>query len=206
MILKNFINLFNIAYLLLFLLYLFTVNEFLITYSIRTKFALFVVNLFVMIGIGLYYSLDGLIMLFFISELTIILIFIVLFSQLYSHYTDLKPRNTHLLVALLLLAANFTYYTTTLIPYSNFYSYYNVNLNDFYYIYNTYFEKYLLLTIFTVLIITLYSMFFILVYYVIKAKAAEEVVKKKKIYLLRKQNILHQNNYNTTIRIFKSKN
>lgn len=189
----------------LFLLYIYILNSFLISTDIRKKFLLFIVNLFAVVGIGLYYSLDGLVMMFFISELTIILIFIILFSQLYTHQKSNKKNNNNFYIGILLILLNFSHRSTELIEYKSFYSYYNITLNDFYYIYNTYFEKYILLTIFTLFIITLYSIFFILLYYTLKQKSAIEGIKKKNIFLLRKQNIIHQNNYNTKIRIFKNK-
>lgn len=205
MILKNFINLFNLTSLFLMLLYIYILNIFLTTTDIRKKFFLFIINLLIIVGIGFYYSLDGLVMMFFISELTIILIFVILFSQLYTYYKSKQSKSYFSFIWLAILLTNLIHQSTELIEYKNYYNFLNITLNDFYYIYNTYFEKYLLLTIFMLFIITLYSIFFILVYYSLKEKSALELKKKQSINLLRKQNIIHQNNYNTKIRIFKNK-
>jgi hypothetical protein len=77
-------------------------------------------------------------------------------------------------------------------------------LNDFYYIYNCYFEKQIILTILTVFLLTFYSLFFIFLFYSLKQKANLDKQKKKQINLLRKQNLIHQTNYNAKIRIFKN--
>lgn len=206
MILKNFINYFNIIQISFYFVYLYIVNKFLVTLNIRNKFFLFIVNYFILIGIGLYYSLDGLMMLFFVCELTIILVFVILFSQLYSYYKETNSSYIVLFFSLSILLLNCNYYNLDIVSFKNFYSYSNILVNDFYYIYNLYFEKQILLTIFSLFIITIYSIFFILLYYNLRFFSLKSVKIKKKIFLLRKQNLVHQNNYNTKIRLFKTKN
>ena len=206
MILKNFINYFNIIQISFYFVYLYIVNKFLVTLNIRNKFFLFIVNYFILIGIGLYYSLDGLMMLFFVCELTIILVFVILFSQLYSYYKETNSSYIVLFFSLSILLLNSNYYNLDIVSFKNFYSYSNILVNDFYYIYNLYFEKQILLTIFSLFIITIYSIFFILLYYNLRFFSLKSVKIKKKIFLLRKQNLVHQNNYNTKIRLFKTKN
>lgn len=141
--------------------------------------------------------------MFFVSELTVILIFIVMFSQLYSYNVEkLKQNNLYLIIFLFLV--NFNYYEVNIILYKNYYSYYVVILNDFYYIYNTYFEKQIIITILVTLIITFYSIFFILFYFNLKKNIYSIKNINKNLYLLRKQNIVHQSNYNSKIRFFKN--
>ena len=101
---------------------------------------------------------------------------------------------------------NYNFYELKTINYKNYYVHSNIIFNDFFYIYNSFFEKYALLTLFTLVIITLYSIFFILLFYQIKNYNSHEQKKIKNIYFLRKQNILHQTNFNTKIRIFKNSN
>ena len=205
MILKNIINNFSIISLLSILLFIYIINYFFVTSNVRNKFFLFLVNLLIFIGIGLFYNLDGLVMIFFISELTIILIFVILFSQIYSHYKQ-KYTNFKFIFAILIVIMNCGYYEVGITGYKNFYVYSNIVLNDFYYIYNSYFEKQILLTVFTLLIITLYSIFFILLHYLLKQSLYSESKKRRGLFLLRKQNLIHQNNYNTKIRLFKKNN
>jgi hypothetical protein len=202
MIIKNFFNLLNLFTVFLFLIFFFLINNFFIETNIRKKFFLFLIIFFSFICIGLYYNLDGIILLFVISELSILLIFITMFSQLYSYNKKTNKIVSNIFFYILILI-NFNYYDIKILNYNNFYSYYNINLNDFYYIYNFYFEKQILLTILIIFIISLYSIFFILLYFNIKKKQNIEQNKTKQINILRKQSILHQSNYNTTIRNFQ---
>lgn len=205
MILKNLFNLFNLVNVLLFITYIYIVVKYITTLNIRLKFFLFIINMLILAGIGVFYNLDGMIMLFFMSELVVILIFITVFSQLYSYYKLNDSINMNIIYIILLILSTYNFYEPTLICYKNFYNYYNITLNDFYYIYNCYFEKQILLTILTVFLITLYSIFFIFLFYSLKQKAYSDKICKKQFSLLRKQNIIHQNNYNSKIRIFKNK-
>lgn len=199
------INLVNLQSLIFISMYLYIINAFLNTTNLRKKFFLFIINLFLIVSIGLFYGLDGLILLFLVSELSVVLIFITMFSQLYAHHKQDRKNKQNIIVILLLLAVNTSYYEVNLLSFNSFYSFYSVSINDFYYIYNCYFEKQILLTVFTIFIITIYSIFFILLYYSLKQKTATESMKTKNIIILRKQNMLHQANYHTKIRIFKNK-
>lgn len=202
MILEKFICLFNITYITLFITFLFILNQFLIETNIRKKFFLFLIIFFLFMIIGLYYNLDGIIMLFVISELSVLLVFITMFSQLYSYNTKSLRIKSFLFITLLLLL-NYSFFNSNLIKYGNFYEFYNITLNDFYYIYNYYFEKQILVTILIMFIITIYSIVFILFYFNIKRKSNIEQSKYKQITLLRKQNLLHQSNYSTKTRTFQ---
>lgn len=202
MILEKFICLFNITYITLFITFLFILNQFLIETNIRKKFFLFLIMFFLFMIIGLYYNLDGIIMLFVISELSVLLVFITMFSQLYSYNTKSLRIKSFLFITLLLLL-NYSFFNSNLIKYGNFYEFYNITLNDFYYIYNYYFEKQILVTILIMFIITIYSIVFILFYFNIKRKSNIEQSKYKQITLLRKQNLLHQSNYSTKTRTFQ---
>lgn len=204
MILKNFINFFNLKYLILFILFIFIINKFILSTQIRFKFILLLIILLIVSSISIYYNFDGLTMMFLVSELSVILIFIVMFSQLYTYNTE-KNKEYNLYLYLIFLL-NINYYESSLISYKNYYSYNEIIINDFFYIYNIYFEKQILITIFITLIITLYSIFFILLYYNLKLKIQNKTIITKNLYLLRKQNTIHQSNYNTKIRFFKNNN
>ncbi len=202
MILKTFINLFNLNYIILFFIYIFIVNKFLTTINLRQKFILLFINFIVIISISLWYSLDGIVLLFILCELSIFLIFIVMYSQLYSYYSFKSNITSVIILFFIILILNISSFNFNIVNFKNFYSN-NIFLNDFMYIYNFYFEKSILVTIFTLFIITLFSIFFILLYFSIKLSQKINIKKKKNIYLLRKQNTVHQSNYNTKIRIFK---
>lgn len=175
---------------------------FFIETNIRKKFFLFLILFLIFMGIGFYYNLDGIIMMFVISELSVLLIFITMFSQLYSYNTKTTKISSYIFFGILVFL-NYSYFDVKILSFQNFYSFYNVTLNDFYYIYNYYFEKQILVTILIIFIITLYSIFFILLYFNIKKKQNIEQSKHKQYSILRKQNILHQSNYSTHIRTFQ---
>ena len=203
MILKNFINLFNILNLSLMFIFIFLINEFIISTNIRRKFFLFIILLFSTVSIALYYNLDGIVMMFLVSELSIILIFITMFSQLYG-YNKKNTKFSTLFIFTIIFILNIEYYDTKILNYNNFYSFSAININDFYYIYNFFFEKQITVTIFIIFILTLYSIFFILLYFNFKKFQNSESSKVSNLILLRKQNILHQSNYNTKIRVFQN--
>ena len=202
MILKNFICHFNLISVLFLFIVLHLFNIFFLETNIRKKFFLFLVLFFFFFILGLYYNLDGIIFLFVISEFSVILIFITMFSQLYS-YSKKNIKYSSYYIFFILLYLNYTFYDTSLINYDNFYTFYNIQLNDFYYFYNYFFEKQILVTFLIIFIITFYSIFFILLYFNLKKKQNIEQKKIKQLNILRKQNILHQSNYTTKIRTFK---
>lgn len=204
MILKNIINLFNFSYLLMFLLLIFILNKFFIETNTRLKFFIFVLIFFLFSSLGLYFNLDGIILMFMISELSIILIFITMYSQIYSINVKKEIKNLNFFFFLILIL-NINYYSIGLLKHSSYYSYFNILINDFYYIYNFFFEKQIIITIITIIIITLYSIFFILLYFNIKNISNNELLKINSILFLRKQNLIHQTNYNTKIRLFQKK-
>jgi hypothetical protein len=206
MILKNLLNNLNIIVLIKFFVFIFIFVQFLITSKIREKFFLFILLFIIINIIGFYYSLDGMVMMFTVCELGVILIFIVTYSQIYLYDKKIEKKNHYYaFIYLTIILSNLTFYTTKIVNFKNFYCFYNINLNDFYYIYNCYFEKQLLSTIIISLILTLYSLFFIFLYFNFKKIQNLETNKKKKKNILRKQNIMHQANYKTTIRAFQNK-
>jgi hypothetical protein len=201
MILKNIVNLFNINLVILLLAFIFLINKFLTLSEVRKKFALLLIIIILICCIGFYYFLDGLVMMFLLTELTLVLIFIVMFSQIYGYNRQsLKYKNVFFVIVVFFI--NFSYYEIKIINYKSYYSYYNILLNDFYYIYNNFFEKEILLTIVITVALTLYSVFFILFYFNLKSNLYKHKNFKKNLYLLRKQNIIHQSNYNNKINFF----
>jgi len=202
MILKNLITQFNLIYLLLFILLLKIFNDFFYETNVRKKFFLFIVLFVFFFSLGLYYNLDGIVFIFVISEFSVLLIFITMFSQLYS-YSKKTTKYSSNFFLILIFTINIIFYDSKVLSYTSFYSFYNIYFNDFYYFFNFFFEKQILATFLIIFIITFYSIFFILLYFNLKKKQNIEQSNLKQIYILRKQNILKQSNYNSKIRIFK---
>lgn len=202
MILKNFINFINIFNFILLLLFIYMINFFLQTNNIRIKFLFFIILTFIISFLGLYYSLDGMVMLFLISELAIIVTFITMYSQLFS-YNKTKKNFFIYFFSFILIFFNYKFYSLSNIGYKNFYSFNNTTANDFYYIFNCYFEKHVLMIIFVTFLLTMYSIYFILFYFNLKKFQNIEVKKNKNLNFLRKQNLIKQSNYYTPIRLFQ---
>jgi len=198
----NFISVLSIFKLIPLILGIFILNSFLQDTSTRKKFLSFLVIFILFIILGLFFSLDGIILLFVISEFVVLLIFLIIFSQLTSFSTQ-TPKKKSFLSILFLTLLNFFTYDTNVLLYKSFYSQQSYQLNDFFYFFNYYFEKQALLTVFIIILITIYSLFFIILYFMLKTIHNSEVNKKAKISTLRKQNLLKQSVYSTKTRFFQ---
>ena len=202
MVLKNVINLISIFSLTLLLSFACLINMFISQNNVRLKFLLFIIIFFLIICISLYYSLDGLVMVFVVCELSIILVFITLYAQLIT-YTKLKNRYSSFFFFMILTPLNYNFFYCNLTKHVNYYSFYKNVINDFYCLFNCYFEKSIIVTIFITFVITIYSVYFILFYFILKKNDNWEKRKYKNLFLLRKQNIIKQGNYKAKVRVFQ---
>ena len=202
MILQKVFILLNLFIVFSFIILLYIFSQFFKETNIRRKFFLFLIIFIFLSFLGFYYNIDGVILLFIVSELSIILIYITMFSQLYS-FSKKQIKYFSNFIIVILITLNLYYYDVTIINYNNFFCFQIIQLNDFIYFYSYFFEKQLMVTILVIYIMTFYSIFFILLYFNIKKKESIESLKYKKLYILRKQNILHQSNYFSKIRIFQ---
>ncbi len=198
----NFISVLSLFKLIPLILSVFILNSFLQDTSTRKKFLSFLVIFILFIILGLFFSLDGIILLFIISEFAVLLIFLIIFSQLTSFSTQ-TPKKKGFLSILFLTLLNISTYDANIILYKSFYSQQTHQLNDFFYFFNYYFEKQALLTVFIIILITVYSLFFIILYFMLKSIQNSETTKNSKMSILRKQNILKQSVYNTKTRFFQ---
>ena len=198
----NFISILSFFKLIPLILSVFILNSFLQDISTRKKFLSFLVIFILFIILGLFFSLDGIILLFIISEFAVLLIFLIIFSQLTSFSTQ-TPKKKWFLSILFLTLLNVSTYDANIILYKSFYSQQTHQLNDFFYFFNYYFEKQALLTVFIIILITVYSLFFIILYFMLKSIQNSEMTKNSKMSILRKQNILKQSVYNTKTRFFQ---
>ena len=198
----NFISILSFFKLIPLILSVFILNSFLQDTSTRKKFLSFLVIFILFIILGLFFSLDGIILLFIISEFAVLLIFLIIFSQLTSFSTQ-TPKKKWFLSILFLTLLNVSTYDANIILYKSFYSQQTHQLNDFFYFFNYYFEKQALLTVFIIILITVYSLFFIILYFMLKSIQNSEMTKNSKMSILRKQNILKQSVYNTKTRFFQ---
>ena len=198
----NFISFLSIIKIIPLILGLFILNLFLNDNSTRRKFMRLLIILSLFIILGLCFSLDGIILLFIISEFVVLLIFVIMFSQLTSFSPKTQKKGGFLSIIFLFLI-NFVTYDANVLAHKSFYAQYNYQLNDFFYFFNYFFEKQSLITIFIIILITVYSLFFIMLYFTVKNFKLKESNKTSKVFTLRKQNILKQSTYSTITRFFK---
>ena len=88
----NFISILSFFKLIPLILSVFILNSFLQDISTRKKFLSFLVIFILFIILGLFFSLDGIILLFIISEFAVLLIFLIIFSQLTSFSTQTPKK------------------------------------------------------------------------------------------------------------------
>lgn len=198
----NSISILTLMKIIPILLALFILNHFLQYTVVRRKFMLFLVIFMLFIILGLCFNLDGIVLLFILSEFVVLLIFVIVFSQLTSFSTKTPKQKSYLYVLFLGLLF-FATYDINILSYKAFYSQQTHQLNDFFYFFNFFFEKQSTLTIIIIMLITTYSFFFILLYFTLKSIKTIETQKNSKIFTLRKQNIIKQSDFSIKTRFFK---
>ena len=105
---------------------------------------------------------------------------IIIFSQLTSFSIQTQKKKGALFVLFFFLLSYSTY-DIQILSYKSFYSQQNYQLNDFFYFFNFFFEKQTLLTLFVIILITIYSLFFIVLYFITKQFKLSENNKNSKI-------------------------
>lgn len=140
------------------------------------------------------------------AEFTIFLFFLMSYIQLYENFSFLsKNFNIKFLVLIMII---FNILITSNISTFNFFNFYSsvcfVISSDFFIIYYMLFEVMPLLTIIFTLIISIFSLFFIALYFNLKLIKILQKKKIKNIFFLRKQSILKQTNFKSTIYTFQN--
>lgn len=185
---------------LLFILFAFQID-------LKSKLILFIINVFLFSGVGFYFDLDGFVLLLLLTELTLGLVFLAVYKQLYIYTKNVyKYSIYHIFGVYIFLFLLFLYYCNpnplTLV-FVNFYTtIYNINSNDFFILYYFFFECFRLITILVAVNLTLYSLFFILIFFKLTCIKQISVKRKKFIQTLRKQQLLRQFKFKNQIRFF----
>ena len=181
------LNFLNIIFFMSFFFFFF---NFIKEYNFKNKIYLFFLNLIFVSSVLLYYNLDGIVLIFFTIEINILFILSVVFFQCYFFFEKKKSIK---ILYFLPIPFNINLIKTS---YSSYYSLFDINYNDFFFLYNFFFEKQMLISILLICIITLFSIFLILFYFILNSKSSQ-------LIFLRKQKLNKQKNYNTNIRTFR---
>ena len=192
----------NILFILFTLLSLVVITF--LTAPLRNKFLLFLQLIIIFSIWGFLYNLDGMFLILLTAEFTILLLFFMTYTQLYSQFNFFIQKSLNKKSIIVITLIPFITNTTTNLFYTNFYqSLSHVVTSDFFTIYYVLFEKLPLLIIITTLIISLFSLFFILIYFSLKAVKNEKTNRIKQLYFLRKQNLLKQTSFSSKLYIFQ---
>lgn len=175
----------------------------------RKKFLFFLFFLFFLSSWGFTYSWDGWTCLMLLTELLVILLFLLV-------WLSFKFISNN---SLILSQIKIIYFLTTLsiylsvlpLSYSNYvYSYqilywYNFNIlsSDFHLMFKFFFLDYSVTVFIITLILSLISLFFICFYLLLKNIQSTKKIKHKLIYILRKQQMTKQATFKSQIRSFQ---
>ncbi len=202
---NNILNQYNI-----FILIIITniILYFLIQVNLRIKFQLFIIIFLIMSSFGFYLNLDGLMLFLILSECVLIFLFITLYTQLYTmhsnNYSNIKI-NFKIINLFIILQIYFNFYSLEPINFLNYYNSLNIITNsDFFIIYLFFFDHYKYISIFLVLILSLFSLFFVLLYFNLKLLTQDKLKTSLLVSILRKQSLINQSNYKINLRNFNN--
>ena len=203
--------LYTIDYELIILYNIFTliILNLTLTSSIRVKFLYFILLLFSGAYWGFLFSFDGIIFILLLTELTLLLVFILLFFKLSFQAINITFSSYFFLALLLIFNISFlsyfwgeysllyfTYYT-----YTTFYVF--IIASDFFiFFYVLFFTLPHISTLLGVLL-GLFSIFFILIFFMLKIYSLRQKHFKNQLLLLRKQNAIHQSIQQATLHTFQ---
>lgn len=201
----NFYLLINNVSFYLILILIFSVLYFIFT-SFRVKLVLFIFITVLFSIWGFLHNLDGMMLILLTAEFTIFLFFLMTYTQLYSNFSFLDSSSWNITFISLLVIYPLTYQTVQISTVSiNYYqSLYHTVSSDFFIIYYLLFDVIPIVTILLTLIIGLFSLFFIILYFNLKLIKQNNSVKLKQIFFLRKQVLIKQTNYKSSIYTFQN--
>jgi hypothetical protein len=169
---------------------LITVNSF------RYKFFYFYLLLLAVSVWGFFFSLEGLIFLLLLGELLIILLFVLIYLTI-QFYSGVKTQKT-LVFMLILLIPFFFMLTGNLVNFNYLDVYSNLGKvvsDDFFIFFFFFFVDFYLLVYLIGAVLTIFSIFFILFYFSCKSYTNSVKSFSQKLYILRKQQLVHQSSY-----------
>lgn len=209
MLLKSFFfNFYTLAgnfsfYLVIFILLL---SFFFLFVDLRKKFFLFILVVIFYSVWGFLLDLDGIMLVFLTAELTIFLLFLMTYLQLYSNYIFITQTISNKLLISILGLCLLSYNPLAVsYLYTSFYkSLAHIVSSDFYILYYFLFEKFPILVIILTLIISFFSLFFIIMYFSLKLVKVTETKQIKGLHFLRKQVLVKQTNFITKVYTFQN--
>lgn len=189
--------------------FIFSILQLVCTQSIRLKFLYFFWFLLTASYWGFYFSFDGLILVLLLIELTLLFVFLLIFNSLSfapinkllnkkKYYTLYISLNV---IFLIIINNNITLYTINYYDYIAFKSY--IISSDFFIFFYFFYILYPVVVLFLAFLLGLFSIFFIFIFFSLKVKNLSRINNLKLLFILRKQNLIHQAAYNPYLKIFQ---
>lgn len=194
---------FNITSYLLVLLILLVF--FFCSCNLRYKITLFILITILLTVVGCLLDLDGIFLVFLTAELTIILLLIMVYLQVYKTSLFESQRNPVIVLGSILVISIFLAHTNQFFYHINYYRAISfIVSSDFFLLYYLLFEKLVIGTLYVILIISLFSLFFICLYFNLKLTKVTKQIELKNIYFLRKQVLHKQTNFSQNLYSFQN--
>ena len=173
--------------------------------SIRYKLFFFFLIIFFFISWGFWFNLDGVMLILLLTELMLVVVFYLVYTQLYCKVVALPIKYTlspyFFIIVIMFVGSSQLGFS---LSWTNFYnSVCSVVSSDFFLIYYFFYVQYPILLGFIVVLLGLFSIFFIFFYFNLKSLVALISDHKRSLYFLRKQNMLRQSNFKVFVRSFK---
>ena len=194
---------------ILYNLFSFIILNLIIVSSIRVKFLYFFLLLFTSAYWGFLFSFDGIMFILVLTELTLILVFILLFFKLSIQLTRIIISNYIILALLLIFNISFLSYfwgeysVAYLVYYTYTTFYVFIITSDFFIFFYVLFFMLPHITTVLGILLGLFSIFFILIFFILKIYFLKQKYFKKQLFLLRKQNVIHQSIQLTVLQTFQ---
>ena len=173
--------------------------------TFRVKFTYFIALLLLVVGWGIFYSFDGIMLMFIVAEFLIILLFLLMYVTLTFELEQAVKTFTffkfYFVTGVLIYCTNFlTYNITTFIFFTGVYQQiFDIISVDFFLFFYFFFLMSPQIVIFITLLLGLFSIFFILFYFTLKFEQQNINLYTRNFSILRKQQLIHQANYKTPI-------
>ncbi len=176
---------------------------------IYLKFLYFFILLILGSYWGFLYSFDGLIFILLLTEFTLLFIFLLIYTTVLSRYTAVSLKRHHFFYMLIIL--NFIFFSNLgsgielyLIKYYTYTTFtrYIVS-SDFFIFFYFFFYLHPQVIALIALLLGFFSIFFIFIFFLLKIKSIQRIKYKQQLFLLRKQNLVHQSSSKSTLRTFQ---
>lgn len=173
--------------------------------NIKQKCFFFFINLLYFAVWGFWFDIDGVIMVVLLTEFMLLVIFLLVYTQI---YTKLKVQRNKLFYSYVVpMLVPFIWFIKPKFWVFNWVDFYISTVSflngDFFTFYSFFFLKFPIILCLITITLGVFSVVFIFFFLNLKSALNTTVKSKKMIYFLRRQTLLKQANFNSFLRSFK---